>query len=144
MSPALAHPLTLYARADHFVLCSVVIHGLTNSDARIYEMYDQFGPIPRICFNFLSDEALLIRHKGRNREALQNLSFEKLGDIFSQRQKLSIDAESHAFLLETGPRSPGRISSVRSEPGRQRWQEILLRKLGAHPHAVKLELWNQL
>ena len=78
LSPALAHPLTLYARADHFVLRSAVIHGLTNSDQSIYEMYDQFGPISRICFNFFSNEALLIRHK------------------------VKIERRSNIFHLETG------------------------------------------
>ena len=41
----------LYVRADHFVLCSTVIHGLTNSDPHMDKMYNQFGPTPRICFD---------------------------------------------------------------------------------------------
>lgn len=65
------------------ILHSAVIYGVTESN-RLDEMYYQVGPTPRICFNFLKNEAAFIRYKAHYQEALGNLSLEKLGEMCSQ------------------------------------------------------------
>ena len=56
------------------VLCSAVIHGLTGREPVIEEMYIQFGPTPRVCFDFLKDESLISAHEDRCQRAIKALS----------------------------------------------------------------------
>ncbi|KAI9442329.1 hypothetical protein H4582DRAFT_1809402 [Lactarius indigo] len=60
---------------------AAVIHGLTASDPRIDEMYNLYGPTPRICLDFLRNEALLAAHKACYESALHKFSLRKLGDM---------------------------------------------------------------
>src|ERR1700677_4407055 len=72
---------TVYVQADHLYMYSAVIHGLTPNDPDMDAMYDQFGPTPRICFEFVRNSALLATHKKHQSKALSNLSVKRLGDI---------------------------------------------------------------
>ncbi len=91
----------LCVRADHFLLYSAVMHGFTDSDddRRISEMYEQFGPTPRICFDLLSNRSRLIAYKIRCSDALEGLSFEKLRKWVSEAKKFSMDSASHTVVL---------------------------------------------
>jgi len=132
---------TLYVRADHFVPCSAVIHGLKATDPGIDQLYNQFGPTPRICFHFLKDGALSIVYKARYEEALKKLSLNMLDDMTSQREKFSIDTESHTLLLV---RRVPRKDLIRANLNVSDGKEFSYGSSEPITHAVKLELRNQL
>ena len=44
-------------------------------------MYDQFGPTPRTCFEFVQNNALLVKHKERQHKVLSSLSVKTLHDM---------------------------------------------------------------
>jgi hypothetical protein len=66
------------AQADNFFLFSAPIHGLEANDSRIYDMYSQYGPTPRICFGFLISKSLFDDHKRDKETALSLLSLNTL------------------------------------------------------------------
>ncbi|KAH9050181.1 hypothetical protein EDB84DRAFT_1555539 [Lactarius hengduanensis] len=73
---------------------AAVIHGLSANDPRIDEMYDQYGPTPRICLESVCTKAIFAAHKNRLDSALRKLSVEKLENMAS-------DDESHTLILVT-------------------------------------------
>ena len=87
----------IYIQADH--LYSAVTHGLSPNNPKIYAMYDQFGPTPRICFQFVKHNALLVQHKERQRKVLSNLSVTKLHDQVQDIGNLAIDSDLDTIFL---------------------------------------------
>jgi hypothetical protein len=67
--------------------------------ARINELYDRFGPTPRICFDFLKQPTRLEDHEAHYESALNELTIEKLRDFVSDGAKLNLDAGSHSLFL---------------------------------------------
>ena len=77
-----------------------MIHGFADDDKQcLYEMYDQFGPTPRICFNFLKNNYQLIEYKINLNDELDKPSLETLRGLISTTQKFSMDAVSHTIIL---------------------------------------------
>ncbi len=73
---------------DLFVLCSSIIHGLANQQQAICDAYDQYGPTPRICLDYLRDEGVgLISHEEHFQAALTNLSLDPLEKIMTALTK---------------------------------------------------------
>jgi hypothetical protein len=70
---------TIFIQAHHFVLCSAIIHGFTNSDHQhINTIYNQFGPIPRICYDFVKHNPSLLEYEAHFQAALGSLSLKAL------------------------------------------------------------------
>ncbi|KAH9166711.1 hypothetical protein EDB89DRAFT_1910472 [Lactarius sanguifluus] len=90
------------------------------SDPCIDEMYYQYGPTPRICFDFLCNEALLFAHEARYESALGKLSLQKLGYMASKKVNSGMDDESHTLVLVTrllvDGDGDGKFSHSRLEP----------------------------
>lgn len=77
-----------------------MIHGFADDDKQcLYEMYYQFGPTPRICFNFLKNNYQLIEYKINLNDELDKPSLETLRGLISTTQKFSMDAVSHTIIL---------------------------------------------
>ncbi|KAI9442568.1 hypothetical protein H4582DRAFT_1295642 [Lactarius indigo] len=83
------------------ILFSVVLlfKDLKPTIPRIDEMYNKYGPTPRICLNFLRDTALIDAHQKRYESALSKVSLKKLGDLVSNKLNFTIDGESHTLVL---------------------------------------------
>ena len=90
---------TFDIRTDPIVLCSAAIHGFASNDQVIDEMYDRFGPTPRICFDYLKKPPLLDVHKERFRIALSSLSLGSFQQIMDSTSFLQMDDASHTMLL---------------------------------------------
>ncbi|KAH9059459.1 hypothetical protein EDB83DRAFT_2675610 [Lactarius deliciosus] len=99
---------------------AAVTYGLTASDLRIDEMYYQYGPTPRICFDFLCNESLLFAHEALYESTLGKLSLQKFGYMASDNVNSGMADESHTLVLVT--RLPvdgdgdGKFSLSRLEP----------------------------
>ena len=126
----------LCVRADLFVLCSAVINGLTNSDPHVDDVYNQFGPTPCICFDFLSNDALLIKCKAHSQEALRTLSLEKLDVITEMEAQHNRCQISHPSLVKWVPRKDLICANLDIYNG----QGFSYGSLEIITHAVKLEL----
>ena len=76
------------------------LHGLNDTHhTRINELYDRFGPIPRICFDFLKNPTRLEEHEEHYERALDALTIEKLRHFISDGAELNLDAASHSLFL---------------------------------------------
>ncbi|KAH8993991.1 hypothetical protein EDB92DRAFT_1852115 [Lactarius akahatsu] len=115
---------------------AAVIHGLSASDP-----YHQYGPTPRICLDFLDDEALFLAHKASYQAALCKFSLETLDDTVFQIMKLSLDDESHTLLLVK--RVP-RKDLIRANLVISDRVEFVYGCSEPITHTIKLELRNRL
>ncbi|KAH9034854.1 hypothetical protein EDB85DRAFT_963313 [Lactarius pseudohatsudake] len=112
---------------------AAVIYGLKANDPRIDEMYNHYGPTPRICFNFVRNEATFAAHEACYESALRKLSLRKLSDMAFDEVNFDKDDESHSLILLTRlPRDGG--DDVKFFYGR----------LEPITHMIKLKLRNQL
>ena len=84
-------------QADHFVPCSAVIHGLAENDKRMYEMYDQFGPTPRICFDYIKNPYARFCHRANRDKALESLSSVTFRQMVDKSKSLTVDSISHTL-----------------------------------------------
>ncbi|KAH9017577.1 hypothetical protein EDB85DRAFT_2096392 [Lactarius pseudohatsudake] len=75
------------------------IYGLKHNDPRMDDMFNQFGPTPRICFGFLTVKNLLSNHESDLETALGKLSSRNLLNLVTGIRNLSMDDESHTILL---------------------------------------------
>ncbi|KAF8271397.1 hypothetical protein EI94DRAFT_1720516 [Lactarius quietus] len=78
---------------------AAVIHGLAPNDERMYDMYDQFGPTARICFEYTKNEFLRHEHITCYNTALNNLSSATLRSLVNKLKVHSMDAVSPMLLL---------------------------------------------
>src|ERR1700761_5104839 len=96
-----------------YFLGSAPIHGFEANDERLDNMYNDFGPTPRICFDYLEDEAFLDQHESRISSAISDLSTRRLLEIANKAQKFDMDRESHSiFLVKRRGDLSRRLSSV--------------------------------
>ncbi|KAH9176577.1 hypothetical protein EDB89DRAFT_1846156 [Lactarius sanguifluus] len=120
---------------------AAVIHGLTANDPRIDEMYYQYGPTPRLCLDFVGDNALFIVHKDHFDTALSNLSLKKLSEMASDRKNFGIDDESHTLILvKRVPRNDLIRAGLKIDDG----QEFSYGCSEPITHMIKLKLRTQL
>jgi hypothetical protein len=82
-----------------YFLCSAPIHGFEGNDSRIDDLYNQFGPTPRICFDYLEDKFLLDRHESLSARAISDLSSRHLLKIVLEAQEFNIDGVSDTIFL---------------------------------------------
>ncbi|KAI0256323.1 hypothetical protein BJV78DRAFT_1151083 [Lactifluus subvellereus] len=78
------------------------LHGFNDTHrTRINELYDHFGPTPRICFDFLLNEFQLISHEEGYQNTMHSLKAERLRRFISDSIVLNLDAASlSTFLLK--------------------------------------------
>ncbi|KAH9083658.1 hypothetical protein EDB83DRAFT_2212994 [Lactarius deliciosus] len=120
---------------------AAVVHGLTANDPRIDEMYYQYGPTPRICLDFVVDDALFIMHKAHFDTALYNLSLRKLSELASDRKNFGINDESHTLILmKRVPRNDLIRAGLNIDDG----QEFSYGRSEPITHMIKLKLRDQL
>ncbi|KAH9036897.1 hypothetical protein EDB84DRAFT_1416475, partial [Lactarius hengduanensis] len=120
---------------------AAVIHGLTANDPRIDEMYNQYGPTPRICLDFVKHDALFIVHKAHFDTALYNLSLRKLSEMASDRKNFGINDESHTLILvKRVPRNDLIRAGLNIDDG----QEFSYGLSEPITHMIKLKLRTQL
>jgi len=83
-----------------FILCSAVIHRLENKKEDILNAYDQFGPTPQICLEYIqNNKAGLEKHEVLVKSALQNISPEKLRKLISDIVSSSVAAKDLSHIL---------------------------------------------
>lgn len=107
------------------------IYGLEHNDPGIDEMFNRFGPTPRICFKFLKFSHLLSRYERKLEIALGELSSRRLQDMVAGIRKFSMDDESHTIFLV-------RRQNVNSDGD---WGNPSVEPIA---HAVRIALRNQL
>ncbi|KAH9037620.1 hypothetical protein EDB85DRAFT_1861243 [Lactarius pseudohatsudake] len=75
------------------------IYGLEHDDPDVDEMFNRFGPTPRICFKFLKFGHLLSRHEVNFEIALGELSSRRLQDMVTGIRKFGMDNVPHTIFL---------------------------------------------
>ncbi|KAH9034832.1 hypothetical protein EDB85DRAFT_2219282, partial [Lactarius pseudohatsudake] len=119
---------------------AAVIHGLTANDPRIDEMYNHYGPTPRICLDFVKHN-LFIVHKAHFDTALYNLSLRKLSEMASDRKNFGINDESNTLILvKRVPRNDLIRAGLNIDDG----QEFSYGRSEPITHMIKLKLRTQL
>ncbi|KAH9034849.1 hypothetical protein EDB85DRAFT_2087937 [Lactarius pseudohatsudake] len=112
---------------------AAVIHGLSANDPRIDEMYNLYGPTPRICFNFVRNKTFFAAYKNCHVSALRKLSVKKLEDMASDKVNYGSDNESHTLILMTRLPMDGDDDD-----------KFAYSRLEPITHMIKLKLRNQL
>jgi hypothetical protein len=128
-------------QVDHLYVNSAVIHGLMPNDPNMHAMYDQFGPTPRICFEYVQNPALLVTHKELQSKALSNLSVETLRDMVQNTGILSIDSKSHTLFLV---KRVSRKDLIRANLDTRGGADFCYASVEPITHAVKVALRNRL
>ncbi|KAH9051432.1 hypothetical protein EDB87DRAFT_1687260 [Lactarius vividus] len=126
----------LESRRNEQVAPSVVITGQPGID----EMYNQYGPTPRICLDFVKDEAMFIVYKACHETALYKLWLETLGCMASQRRDSITDASDTLLLMKRVPRK----DLIRADLNVSNGMEFIYESSEPITHAIKVELWNRL
>ncbi|KAH9009986.1 hypothetical protein EDB83DRAFT_2234549 [Lactarius deliciosus] len=127
---------------------AAVTYGLTASDLRIDEMYYQYGPTPRICFDFLCNESLLFAHEALYESTLGKLSLQKFGYMASDNVNSGMADESHTLVLVT--RLPvdgdgdGKFSLSRLEPITRMIKLKLRNQLRKETRAARIDMYKDL
>ncbi|KAI0255603.1 hypothetical protein BJV78DRAFT_1119377 [Lactifluus subvellereus] len=76
------------------------LHGLDATHyRRINELYDDLGPTPRVCFDFLKNPYQLITHESDYDGVISSLTAKQLCRLVLNGTKLNLDAVSHLMFL---------------------------------------------
>ena len=130
---------TIYIQADY--LHSAVTHRLTPNNPEIYMMYDQFGPTPQICFEFVQNNALLVKHKEWQHKVLSSLSVKTLHDMVQDISNLASDYDLYtAFLVK----HVSREGLIRANLNTHDGVDFSYTSVEPITHAVKVALRNHL
>ena len=138
-------PLSKFNSSWPFVLCSAVIHGLAANDKRMYEIYDQFGPTPCICFDYVNDPHAQIHFEVDHDKALRNLSSETLHEMIEDSELFSMDSLTHTLLLMKLMKC--RSKELRILDSRDDYATIVALikpRVEFVSHVIKDEVWAQL
>jgi hypothetical protein len=68
-------------------------------EERINDVFDRYGPTPRLCINYLCNPKLLNKYKDELQDAISDLTIEKLERLFKDSRKLAMDSNSHKICL---------------------------------------------
>jgi hypothetical protein len=66
---------------------------------RINDIYDRFGPTPRLCIDYLFDVAMLVEHERKVNKMVSNVTAAQLEQLFKDAASLDMDAVSHKICL---------------------------------------------
>jgi len=90
---------TLHAQA-HKVSFSARIHGFTDNQlASADNMYDKYGPTPRICIDFVYNPDISVQYKNLYAEATHGDFVKKYCDIISDGNMFDLDGPSQTICL---------------------------------------------
>ncbi|KAH8994041.1 hypothetical protein EDB92DRAFT_1815315 [Lactarius akahatsu] len=127
---------------------AAVIYGLKANDPCIDEMYNQYGPTPRICFNFVHNEAIFAAHKARYESTLRKLSLRKFSNMVFDEVNFDNDGESHTLILMTRLPMDGddedKFAYSRLEPITHMIKLKLQTQLRKETRAAQITLYNSL
>ncbi|KAI9442334.1 hypothetical protein H4582DRAFT_2109937 [Lactarius indigo] len=124
---------------------AAVVYGLEANDPRIDEMYNQYGPTPRICLEFLCDRAFINAYQVRYRSALATVSLKKLSDMANDKMNFPIDGESDTLVLVRRlPSLDGNLSDGRLEPITYTVKLALRNQLRKEARAARIALYKSL
>jgi len=91
---------TLHAQAHNQVSFSARIHGFTDSQlASADEMYDEYGPTPRICIDFVYNPDISVQYRNLYTEATHGDLVEKSFDLISDGRVSDLDEPSQTICL---------------------------------------------
>jgi len=82
----------------------------------IDSVFDQFGPIPRICLEVAANNKLFKTHKDKTQDALDNLSLENLETFMENTKSLKMDPMSHKLCLIRRSKKHDLDSDIRVVP----------------------------
>jgi hypothetical protein len=91
---------TLRAQAHNQVSCSAHIHGFTDSQLEeADEMYDKYGPTPRICIDFVNNPDISVQYKELYANATKGALMDRYLDIYSKGKMFDMDEPSQTVFL---------------------------------------------
>ena len=109
---------TLHAQAHNQVLFSAHIHGFTDSRLeKADKMYNEYGPTPRICIDFVYSPDISVQYKELYAEAIRgNLAYKYL-DICSNGKMFDMDEPSQTiYILVPNQKETDPLVHPRLEP----------------------------
>lgn len=104
-------------------------------------MYNRFGPTPRICYDFLKDDAALIDHQAHSQSALGNLSLKALRTMLVDAITMNMrTVSSMLFVINRVPEKSLRRANLEFN-NNSKYAYLSLEPM---THAVEMALRNQL
>jgi hypothetical protein len=92
--------ITLHAQAHNQVSFSAHIHGFTDSQLEeADEMFDKYGPTPRICIDFVNNPDISVQYKELYTEATKGVLLDRYFDIYSKGKMFDMDELSQTVFL---------------------------------------------
>ena len=110
--------LTLHAQAHNQVSFGAHIHGFTDSQLEeADEMFDKYGPTPRICIDFVNNPDISVQYKELYIEATKGLLLDRYLDVYSKGKMFDMDELTQTvFLLVPEVKAGGIHIHHRLEP----------------------------
>jgi hypothetical protein len=103
-------------------------------------MCDQFGPTPRVCYDFLDNDPDLIEHKAHSQSALGNLSLETLREMILSASEWNLSTVSDMlFLVKRVPEKRLRRANLEFD----NVSKYVYASLEPITHTVEVALRNQ-
>jgi len=75
------------------------IHRGEISNQEVHRLYDQFGPTPRLCIDFLFEPLERKAHEDHVRKAISKITSQKFETLFDESSALEMDDLSHKICL---------------------------------------------
>ncbi len=75
------------------------IYGGEISDEQVNRLYDQFGPTPRLCIDYLLEPLEMKKYEDHVRSAVSDITSQKLEKLFKESGALNMDDLSHKICL---------------------------------------------
>ena len=66
---------------------------------RINDIYDRFGPTPRLCIDYSFDLDMLVEHERKVNKVVSNVTAVQLEQLFKDAGSLDMDTVSHTICL---------------------------------------------
>ena len=128
----------IFSQAHHFVQCSAVIHGCDHQ--HINTIYNQFGPIRCICYDFVKHNPSLLEYDACFQAALGSLSLKALCKMISNASGLNLGTVSQMlFLMKHVPEKSLREANMRVD----NVLKYAYSSVKPITHAVEVATWNQ-
>ena len=91
---------SLHAFVHHLVPHSAIIHCLTNEQQNLaVDTFKIFGPIPRICIDFVRDWDLLLDYEIRSQAMVLRLTYHSLRRLILDGGALDLDTDLHTVFI---------------------------------------------
>jgi len=109
---------------------------------RINDIYDRFGPTPRLCIDYSFDLDMLVEHERKVNKVVSNVTAVQLEQLFKDAGSLDMDTVSHTICLISREQRDDMHSGVVVAPITSSIRSILVKQVRSIERAEQIRLYK--